>query len=107
MGLFHDLIDTLGVGDDGVSVAYPDTFRDDITSAYDGDLSGHAAKIEVLEADNALLKAELTAVKAHNYELLKATEPVEHPEDDQRDKGEEEEPAGTDSLFGDDTDKDK
>ena len=98
-----DLLDSLGVSEDGISTVYPDTFTDDIRSAYDEDFSIPSAKIEVLTAELAAALQEILALKAHNYELMVSV-PAEEP-----DAGPEEEPdeepdnndddSGVDGLF--------
>jgi hypothetical protein len=104
---FNDMLDTLGVGDDGISVAYPETFLDDIRGAYDADMGIPTAKISVLEADLAAALAEIDRLKAHNYDLLvaggagvndpEAVEDSQGDEDNSDDDDSDDE--GTDSLF--------
>lgn len=108
MGKFHDMTSSIGMGDDGVSPAYPEAFISDITSAYDEDMSIPGAKIGVLEQDLAAAHAEIAALKAHNYDLLMQvpTAPVEGVEEEPEPSGDDEEDQGTDSLFGD-NEKDK
>lgn len=106
MAKFHDLFDSLGVQEDGVSLAYPDTFRDDLTAAYDEDFSVPSAKIQVLESENAELKAQIAGLKAHNYDLLMSgpaepsdDDPVDDattPDGDNPDDGDD---KGVDGLF--------
>lgn len=107
MARFTDMIDSLGMGEDGLT-AYPDTFTADLTAAYDEDMSIPAARVEVLEADLLAAKAEILSLKAHNYELITQV-PVEsetpEPTDDNADDDDETD-KGVDSLFGDDK-KDK
>lgn len=98
------LLDSLGVAEDGISTAYPETFTDDIRAAYEEDFSIPSAKIEVLEAELAAAKAEILALKAHNYELMVSV-PATEPEGDLENEPDEVEPedsdenAGVDSLF--------
>lgn len=70
MAKLLEIINSLGVGEDGVTTAYPETFIADITGAYEEDMSFPTAKIGVLEAENAALAQENMLLKAHNYELL-------------------------------------
>jgi len=99
-----DLLDSLGVAEDGISTVYPETFVGDIRAAYDEDFSIPAARISVLEADLAAAQAEILALKAHNYELMVSVpaeepdaepeaEPDEEPDEDNDDN------SGVDSLF--------
>lgn len=111
MGKFHDLTDSLGYGEDGTSLQYPDTFIDDARSAYDEDMSIPSARISVLEADLAAASAEIIRLKAHNYELITAVpdEPGEPNSDDadndSADDDNSDSDEGVDSLFGDNKDK--
>ena len=104
MARIHDLIDSLGMGEDGLT-AYPDTFTTDILSAYDEDLSIPSSKVAVLEADLAQALAEIERLKAHNYDLLTAvpaepdTEP--EPDEDDGDNDNNDSDEGVDALFGD------
>lgn len=107
MGKFHDLTDSLGYGEDGVSLQYPETFIDDARSAYDEDMSIPSARISVLEADLAAEQAEIIRLKAHNYELLTAVpdepgEPDPDDDGDDADDNDNDSDEGVDSLFGDD-----
>lgn len=107
MGKFHDLTDSLGYGEDGVSLQYPETFIDDARSAYDEDMSIPSARISVLEADLAAAQAESIRLKAHNYELLTAVpaepgEPDPDDDGDDADDNDNDSDEGVDSLFGDD-----
>lgn len=105
-----DLLDSLGVAEDGISTVYPETFTSDIRAAYDEDFSIPAARISVLEADLAAAQAEILALKAHNYELMVAA-PAEggdefddNNDDDQNDaddSADSDDNAGVDSLFKD------
>lgn len=111
MGKFHDLTNSLGVGEDGVSPLYPDTFLSDISGAYDEDMGLANAAVEVARADHATALAEIAALKAHNYDLMMQTpsapdenggtvdessEPDESEEEDNR--------SGMDMIF---SEKDK
>lgn len=106
MGKFHDLTDSLGYGEDGVSLQYPDTFIDDARAAYDEDMSIPSARISVLEADLAAAQSEIVRLKAHNYELITQVpddEPVDSDDtnaDDDNDNDNDDD-QGVDSLFGD------
>lgn len=71
MGIELDkLIQSVGVGEDGVSRAYPDTFLEDIGAAATADAGSADAMIQTVLAEKAALEAELLAAKAHNYELI-------------------------------------
>lgn len=111
MGKFHELTDSLGYGEDGVSLAYPETFIDDARAAYDEDMSIPSSRISVLEADLAAAQQEIIRLKAHNYELITAVpaEPDDTTTDDadgaDDDNDNEESDKGVDSLFGSDEDK--
>ena len=101
-----DLLDSLGVAEDGISTVYPDTFTDDIRSAYDEDFSIPSAKIEVLTAELAAALQEIIALKAHNYELMVSVpatdDTVNESEDsDNSDEssGDNDDNSGVDSLF--------
>lgn len=111
MGKFDDLISTVGVGDDGVTVAYPETFLSDIGGAYAEDMAIPAAKIEVQAQEIAVLQQENLLLKAHNYELLTQVPsddgtPVEGDENSDSDD-EDTSDITTDDLFGESDDKDK
>lgn len=71
------LLDSVGLAEDGISTAYPETFMDDIRGAYGADQDAAAAKISVLEADLEAAKAQILALQAHNYELMTAAIPAE------------------------------
>lgn len=111
MAKFHELTDSLGYGEDGVTLQYPETFIDDLRSAYDEDMSIPESRILVLEADLAAANAEIVRLKAHNYELITAV-PSEEPNADDADSGADDDSndnqsddEGVDSLFGSDDDK--
>lgn len=106
MARFRELIDSLGMGEDGLT-AYPETFTTDLASAYDEDMSIPAARVEVLEADLLAANAEILRLKAHNYELITQV-PVEaeNPESSDDNADDTETGEGVDSLFGDNEDKD-
>jgi hypothetical protein len=106
MARFHDMLSSLGVGEDGVSVAYPETFTDDITAAYDEDFSVPTAKIGVLETELAEANAKIAELKAHNYDLLMqvpaaVTPDAENTEDEPEDEPSEDEPSDIDKVFSD------
>lgn len=99
-------------GEDGPSP----TIHDDLTAAYQEQAtlaSGGAEKIAQLNAEIEALTAELSAVKAHNYDLLQSgavepgAEPGEEPEVIEP-EAESDEPTGPtiDSLFESDDDDD-
>lgn len=99
------LLDSLGLAEDGISTAYPDTFRDDITAAYNEDADMAASRVAILEADNAALTAEIVGLKAHNYELMVSVpstdsdaETVEESEETESDDDNDDN-SGIDSLF--------
>lgn len=75
MSQFHTVLDSIGVAEDGVSPVYGDTFRDDISAAYDADIVGATtsadAVVAELTAQVATLSAELQATQADNYRLMK------------------------------------
>lgn len=98
-----DLLDSLGVAEDGISTVYPETFTTDIRDAYTADADAAAAKISVLEADLAALQAENLALKAHNYELMVSVpvtdeEPEDEPDEEPDDNDDN---SGVDGLFKD------
>jgi hypothetical protein len=105
MAKVPDLLDSLGVAEDGISTAYPETFVSDIRSAYDEDATIPAARISVLEADLAAAQKTITDLKAHNYELMVSvpvTDPDAAPEDDPDEDPEDsdnDDNRGVDSLF--------
>lgn len=106
MAKVHDMLSSLGVGEDGISVAYPETFQDDILSAYDEDFSVPTAKIQVLEAELAEANAAIATLKAHNYDLLMqvpaAVTPDEDTDDSEEDEpSDEDEPSSVDKVFSD------
>lgn len=112
MGKFDDLVSSVGVGDDGVTLAYPETFLTDLSNAFAEDMSIPVAKIDVLTAENAALQQENTLLKAHNYELL-----VQIPADgggdnapegsEDSDDSDDSDDVTTDDLFGDSDDNEK
>lgn len=110
---FDDLINSIGVGEDGVTTAYPDTFLDDMRGAYAEDMQIPDARIQVLESDLATATAQVTQLMAENYQLIKAvgaSSAVEGDGDDDAgdgDDGDDDADVTTDDLFGDDTDDDK
>lgn len=99
------LLDSVGVAEDGISVAYPETFMDDLRGAYGADQDAAAAKISVLEADLAAAKEQILLLQAHNYELMTSAVPVEpgpvdEPEEEpSSDDPPSDEDEGVDSLF--------
>jgi len=108
MPKFDDLINSIGVGEDGISIAYPDTFLDDMRGAYAADMEIPEAQIQVLTAENAELKQANTLLMAENYQLIKQI-PSNDPapiEDEGEDDSESDEDITTDDLFGDDDDTD-
>lgn len=111
MAKVTELLDSLGVAEDGISTVYPETFVGDIRAAYEEDFSIPAARIAVLEADLAAAQDKILALKAHNYELMvsvPATESDENPEsegDDDTPDDDNDDNSGVDSLFGSKEDK--
>ena len=99
------LLDSVGMAEDGISVAYPETFMDDIRGAYGADQDAAAAKISVLEADLAAAQQQILMLQAHNYELMTTAVPAdpapeETPEDEPSGDDEpSDDDAGVDSLF--------
>ena len=106
MGKFTDLISSVGVGEDGVSLAIPDNFLDDLNVAYADDMSIPDAQIQVLTAENAGLKEEILLLKAHNYELITqgSAEGSEGDNETDTDTDNNDDEVTTDDLFGDDED---
>lgn len=105
MAKVTDLINSVGVGEDGISRAYPDTFIDDISAAYAEDMAIPDAAILVLETENAELKQVNTQLMAENYQLLKqipGNVPGPDPEEEPGDSEPEEDPD--DEVFPDDDD---
>lgn len=104
MGRFHELIDSVGVGEDGVSVAYPETFIDDIRGAYDEDFAGPTAAITVKDQEISALKQEILELQAHNYQLLmqipSAPAVDETPEEDNSESDDEDGEGDLDKVFG-------
>lgn len=99
MAKLLDLLNTVGVGDDGVTPVYPETFVSDLTSAYDEDMQIPTSKIEVLENELAEARAKIVELQAHNYELITQI-PSDTPDDANDDTdNDDEEPQGVDSLF--------
>jgi len=105
MPKFDDLLNSLGVAEDGISTVYPETFVDDIRAAYADDFSIPDARIQVLESDLKAANAEILALKAHNYELMvsaPANESGVDADESDPDNGEDnddDEPRGVDALF--------
>lgn len=110
MARITDLLDSLGMAEDGVSTAYPDTFVEDIRGAYTADSDAAAAKVSVLEADLAAAKEQILLLQAHNYELMTSA-PAETPAaveeegtPDSEEPEDNDENSGVDSLFNKDKD---
>lgn len=85
-------------GEDGT----PETIYDDLSASYTELSSTSSAAIETANATVAQLQAELTAAKAHNYELMMQT-PVA-PADNSGDDGSNNDSDSDDSDIGDDDD---
>lgn len=109
MAKFDELISSVGVGEDGVTLAYPDTFIADLSGAYAADMEIPVAKIQVLESELAALRQENVLLKAHNYELLVQIPSEDAATDENSDSdsdSDSDDDVTTDDLFGDDdTDK--
>lgn len=106
---FTDLISSIGVGADGVTTEYPDTFIDDLSGAYAEDMAIPDARIQVLESDLAAANAAVLALQAENYTLIKMIPAAEgetstNPDDAAGDGDDGEKDITTDDLFGDDDD---
>ena len=104
-----DLLDSLGVAEDGISTAYPETFMDDIRGAYGADADAAAARIAILEADLAAAQQEIVLLQAHNYQLMVSV-PADEPDDAEQGEPEGEpddndDNSGVDSLFTEKEDK--
>ena len=104
-----DLLDSLGVAEDGISTAYPETFMDDIRGAYGADANAAAARIAFLEADLAAAQQEIVLLQAHNYQLMVSV-PADEPDDAEQGEPEGEpddndDNSGVDSLFTEKEDK--
>lgn len=84
-------------GEDGV----PETIYDDLSASYTEMSSTSGAAIETANATVAQLQAELTAAKAHNYELLMAGG-VANSEDSGNDESESESESDPDDVGDDD-----
>lgn len=97
-----DILSSLGVGEDGISTVYPETFVDDISAAYAADMEIPAAKIQVLESELAAAHQEIAILKAHNYDLLVSV-PANESDDTDTDPAPDDEPGedeGDDSNRG-------
>jgi hypothetical protein len=93
---FEELIAALREpGEDGVSP----TIYDDLTASYSAVTEGSAAKIAELEETINAQTAEISRLKAVNYDLLMDSKTEEIEEPDTEDSEEPE--AGIDSLFDD------
>ena len=104
-----DLLDSIGVAEDGISIAYPETFMDDIRGAYGADADAAAARIAILEADLAAAQQEIVLLQAHNYQLMVSV-PADEPDDAEQGEPEGEpddndDNSGVDSLFTEKEDK--
>ena len=95
---FEELIAMMrNPGEDGI----PETIYDDLSASYTELSSTSGAALETANATVAQLQAELTAAKAHNYELMMQT-PVA-PSDNSVDD-ESNDDSDSDSDIGDDDD---
>lgn len=97
-----EMLDSLGVAEDGISTVYPDTFVDDIRGAYAADFDIPSSKILVLESELAKAQEEILLLKAHNYELIvsaPATDPDEEEEEEEPEGEMNDEDQGVSGLF--------
>jgi len=102
MATFEELMDTFrNPGESGL----PDNFADELVTTYQEDLSIRDAA--VAERENALTEAqntiaakdaEVTRLKAVNYDLIKAAPKAGNPADDNKPDGDADQ-GGIDSLF--------
>lgn len=67
MARFHDWLNA------NSDAELPDELLTSLNEAYDEDMSIPAAKVSQLEADNAKLRESEQALKATNYDLLRAS----------------------------------
>lgn len=95
-----DLLDSLGVGEDGISVTYPETFVEDMRGAYTADEEAAAAKIAVLTSDLAEANQQILLLQAHNYELMTSAPVEEGPAEVEEENPDEDEPVDTDENSG-------
>lgn len=103
MAKFHDVIAAL----QGIEGDYPGDMFDQLTGAYDEDISGVGAEIEataaakVAQLTNEAVEMEkaLEAAKAHNYDLLMSQPSTEEEPAPDEDSGDEETDEGINSLF--------
>lgn len=105
MARFNELIDSVGMSDNGITYDYPDTFMDDIRAAYTDDITAISdpanAKISVLEADLMAANEEIARLKAHNYDLMMqipASETVDDTTEPTPALDDSEEPGGVETL---------
>lgn len=84
-------------GEDGI----PETIYDDLSASYTELSSTSGAALEQANATVAQLQAELTAAKAHNYELMMQT-PVASADNSVDDESNDD--SDSDSDIGDDDD---
>ena len=98
MARFHEVIDSLGVGDTG-ALMYPDTFVDDIRGAYDSDIQGATAQIALLTEQIATLEAQNTQLAAANWNLsqsIPANNVIEDSEPEEPEPSEDDDPDTSD-----------
>lgn len=87
--------------------ALPEDWGNQITEAYEYDMSVPGAKVGELEAMLAAKDAEITALKVHNYELLmSAGDSVGDTDPTDDDNPTDDEEITTDDLFGDPEEED-
>ena len=106
MARFNELIDSVGLSDDGITPSYPDTFMTDIAAAYSEDIAAISepanAKIDVLEADLMAANEEIARLKAHNYDLIMqipATDTSENNSEDSAPSDSVEDDGGVETLI--------
>ena len=102
MPTFEELMEQFRTPPEG---GLPETFADELATAYQDDLSIRDAAVkqreaDLLEKDKEILAAreEVMRVKAVNYDLLVAAPKAGEPDDD-KPLGDNDEPRGVDSLF--------
>lgn len=99
-----DLINSLGIAEDGISTVYPETFTSDLEAAYAEDMGIPEAKIGVLTQELAEARAEIEALKAHNYDLIVSSAvedaPADNPNADDEDVDDSEDDDDVKSIDG-------
>ena len=85
-------------GEDGI----PETIYDDLSASYTELGSTSGAKVAEHEATIAQLSAELSAAKAHNYDLLMQSAPAPAAAEETSEESSEESGDDDDSIGDDD-----